>query len=203
MKENLNKENFFNDMKKKYPEAMQKFCDFIDQYKKDNNWKELFNEGVSIMMPLPRPMRTSVGKTIDPKYHDLPIAMQVGIFIEFMRSISLPNVPIRLIEVLGKNWRLMIEDYLNELNNYLLKDTETSTSNETSVTGEERLLNPHGKSILISAIFKGENGSLGYQTGIKYSLIVYPTSNNVARHNGMGRCPYSSINKFFENWEMV
>lgn len=60
---NLNKENFFDKLYEDYPNAMQEFCNWIDEYKKENNWIELFGEKI--------------------KYHHLPIAMQIGIWCDF------------------------------------------------------------------------------------------------------------------------
>ena len=74
--ENLTKENFWNEMMQKYPLATKQFCDWIDEYKKQNNWNKLFNQGYnSFTGPIPAP-----------KYHDLPLAMQTGIAIEFMQE---------------------------------------------------------------------------------------------------------------------
>lgn len=60
----LTKEDFFNGLYEVYPNAMKEFCDWIDNYKVDNNWNELFGEKV--------------------KYHHLPIAMQIGIWCDFL-----------------------------------------------------------------------------------------------------------------------
>ena len=59
--EELTKENFWDEIYKKYPVEFKKFADWIDGYKKKNNWGELFA----------------------PPYHYLPKAMQIGIFMEF------------------------------------------------------------------------------------------------------------------------
>ena len=67
--ENLNKENFWNELFTKYPKGVQVFCDWIDEYKKRNHWDRLFNGGYEMESP---------------KFHDLPIAMQKGILIEFI-----------------------------------------------------------------------------------------------------------------------
>jgi hypothetical protein len=64
MFENLTKENFFNDIYEKYPSEVQQFCKWVDQYKKKNNWVGLFG-------------------TDEVKFHHLPLAMQIGIFIQF------------------------------------------------------------------------------------------------------------------------
>lgn len=72
----LTKENFWNDLYKKYPEEMKVFCMWIDRYKEKVGWNTLFN--------INSDYQNSEGKNaVAPKYHDLPIAMQVGIFFEF------------------------------------------------------------------------------------------------------------------------
>jgi hypothetical protein len=65
--ENLTKENFFNEMQKKYPKAMDIFCKWIDEYKKRVEWD----------CPL--------------KYHDLPLAMQAGIWSVFILENEVRN----------------------------------------------------------------------------------------------------------------
>lgn len=62
--ESLTKENFWNELYDKYPDKMKVFCSWVDEYKEKVNWEQLFG---------------NAGK----KYHDLPIAMQIGIFIQF------------------------------------------------------------------------------------------------------------------------
>ncbi len=83
---NLTKENFWDALYEKYPKGVQFFYDWIDKYKKKNNWDKLFNGGVLGCS------RASDGNGYDPhgspteapKFHDLPIAMQIGIWIEFV-----------------------------------------------------------------------------------------------------------------------
>ena len=70
IEQNLTKENFFNEMKEKYPNSMKHFCDWIDEYKKEVGWIDLFGNII--------------------KYHSLPYAMQYGIWIEYCRE-SLSN----------------------------------------------------------------------------------------------------------------
>lgn len=66
--ENLNKNNFWDDLHKKYPVAYIHFCDFIDEYKKEVGWDRLFNAG---------------NFSEAPKFHDLPIELQFGIIVRF------------------------------------------------------------------------------------------------------------------------
>lgn len=76
--ENLTKENFWNEMMEKYPEQMKKFCDWIDDYKASVNWESLFGTHKT----------TDGGRIVcsysAPKFHDLPFAMQLGIWAEYM-----------------------------------------------------------------------------------------------------------------------
>jgi hypothetical protein len=76
--EKLTKENFWDELYERYS-AVQVFCDWIDEYKKRVNWNVLFNGGIREY-----PYVNGVIKFTDvPKFHDLPIAMQWGIFQQF------------------------------------------------------------------------------------------------------------------------
>lgn len=71
----LTKENFWNSMNEKYPEEMKQFCDWIDEYKKRIKWNIIFADDST----------SPNGLTVTaPKYHELPIAMQIGIFMQFV-----------------------------------------------------------------------------------------------------------------------
>ena len=77
MKETLTKENFWNELEQNYPKAFNHFMKWLTKYKKENEWNELFNDF---------PAGTSTDCDIEfiaPEYHELPIAMQFGIFTEF------------------------------------------------------------------------------------------------------------------------
>lgn len=76
--ENLNKENFFNEMKILYPDAMDHFCKWIDKYKKENDWDNLFNEGYHVGMHMAHV----------PKFHELPLAMQFGIITQYFGELN-------------------------------------------------------------------------------------------------------------------
>lgn len=69
--ETLTKENFWDEMEQKYPKAMAHFKEWIDRYKSEHDWEDLFNHN------------TEYQDTLAPKYHELPIAMQFGIFLEW------------------------------------------------------------------------------------------------------------------------
>lgn len=72
--EKLTKPDFWTPMMEAHPELMKKFCGWIDEYKKSNNWKELF--GAHLMI-------NSNPAELVPKFHELPSAMQLGIFMQF------------------------------------------------------------------------------------------------------------------------
>lgn len=59
----LTKENFWNELQIKYPDAMKAFGKWIDDYKASVGWGDLFPNGV--------------------KFHDLPFEMQNGILARF------------------------------------------------------------------------------------------------------------------------
>jgi hypothetical protein len=75
--ESLTKENFWNEMEQKYPKAMKNFKEWIDKYKSEHDWGNLFNAGMY------RDQYEWHPSTTAPKYHELPIAMQFGIFLEW------------------------------------------------------------------------------------------------------------------------
>jgi hypothetical protein len=66
--DNLNKENFFNPIKEKCPLAMEVFCSWIDEYKKQIKWHQYFYTFL--------------------KFHSLPFEMQMGIMFEYFRQQS-------------------------------------------------------------------------------------------------------------------
>lgn len=71
--ENINKENFFNGMMEKYPDATQRFCDWVDNYKKEvkmNRWR--FNNAEDELQGL--------------KFHHLPYEMQKGVIHRFVKE---------------------------------------------------------------------------------------------------------------------
>lgn len=67
---------FWSKMRMKYPQTMILFGNWVDKYKQENDWGNLFNEGDSD--------GDSAHYLAAPKFHDLPVAMQMGIFMQFM-----------------------------------------------------------------------------------------------------------------------
>lgn len=62
-----------------HPKEMQVFCVWVDKYKERVHWKGLFSRYFKDQS------KASQDHGYDgwPKFHDLPIAMQMGIFAEF------------------------------------------------------------------------------------------------------------------------
>jgi CTP-dependent riboflavin kinase len=84
MMETLTKEEFWDEMSQNYPKAMKHFNEWIDRYKEENNWKDIFNEDAEVGKD-----DYMAGTLFEaPKYHDLPIAMQFGIFLEYLSDLG-------------------------------------------------------------------------------------------------------------------
>jgi len=72
MIQNLNKENFFTEsLKKVCPKRLEHFCQWIDNYKKENDWENLFGGGI----------------VKAPKFHELPFELQNGIIARYMLEV--------------------------------------------------------------------------------------------------------------------
>ena len=105
---NLTKENFWNEMHQKYPEQMKRFCAWIDKYKARVNWNILFNH--QLYGKQYKHSKTSMKQIPAPKYHDLPLAMQMGIFMEFCGEYKLDECKAEIESVFN------IDRVLNEMN---------------------------------------------------------------------------------------
>lgn len=71
----LSKENFWDEIEEKYPEQLNVFTTWLSEYKQRVNWDDLFlNTG--------SPTRQHYFGHI--KFHHLPVAMQIGIFAQFI-----------------------------------------------------------------------------------------------------------------------
>jgi hypothetical protein len=67
------------------------------------------------------------------------------------------------------------------------------------------------KTITVKAIFRGQDGSCGYETNKEYELLINYGKNNVlwieremndfATNNGY--CEYGSVISFLENWDNI
>lgn len=80
--ENLNLNNFWNPLKEKYPFAVFEFCSWIDQYKRRVDWGTLFNGTFGLTTP---------------KFHDIPLEMQIGILLKFLDSPYMGNRNPRIV----------------------------------------------------------------------------------------------------------
>lgn len=91
---NLNKENTFTpEWHKKFPNVSKHFCKWIDQYKKENNWNDIF-QTVMWSEIHNRPTTKDDYDThqrgeIGPhrlKFHDIPIELQYGVICKWLNS---------------------------------------------------------------------------------------------------------------------
>lgn len=59
--------------------------------------------------------------------------------------------------------------------------------------------------IVVKAIFRGQDGSLGYETHKEYTLIVSQSYDDIhiERNGGGGECDYGSIMSFINNWDNI
>jgi len=72
----LTKENFWNEVESKYPEAFAVFSKWIDSYKVEVDWNKLFN--------VDSDYQNAAGKNAPtPKFHELPFEFQNGIIARF------------------------------------------------------------------------------------------------------------------------
>ncbi len=108
--ESLTKENFWDAMDEKYPLAMKRFCEWIDRYKKEVEWDYLFFN---------KQQDELRGEPI--KYHHLPIAMQLGIFIDFVKWEEYLFVDVKWSNLINYEYRNFIINYLKESEKILLK----------------------------------------------------------------------------------
>lgn len=96
MKDNLTKEGFWDALYEMYPDAMQEFCDWIDEYKAENGWADLFKDGI--------------------KYHHLPIEMQIGLWIAFVMEQTPSDIVFAIDERIydQENIYEFVSEYLRE-----------------------------------------------------------------------------------------
>lgn len=81
--EDLNKINFWQAVEVLYPKATAYFKLWVDGYKADNDWDDLFNDH-----DMDKNRDIDFGNATyscqSPKFHDIPFAMQMGIFTQFL-----------------------------------------------------------------------------------------------------------------------
>lgn len=104
--ENLTKEDFWNNLKSKYPGEVENFCKWIDTYKTKVNWEKLFNNG--------SPHYAHQGWH-NPKYHDIPVGMQIGIFLQYISETGSENIPYLVAQAKQlSDIKIFIEDYFHK-----------------------------------------------------------------------------------------
>jgi hypothetical protein len=102
----MDKAGFWDALSEKYPEEFASFADWVDEYKRRNKWDRLFNE---------RAMRPGMGHMIV-KYHDLPNAMQLGIFIQY--TIETGSYPFHVDdELIMQDWEDAVEKWFEAEHN--------------------------------------------------------------------------------------
>ncbi len=81
----MTKETFWNEIEQRWNGEFQLFAQWLDEYKKQNNWDDLFNGGIEYFRRAydGNGYDPTGGKSEAPKFHDLPDAMQLGIFVQY------------------------------------------------------------------------------------------------------------------------
>ncbi len=111
--ENLTKENFFDELYERYPLGMKVFCDWVDEYKKRVDWDRVFNGGLTTCVrAYDGNGYDPNGETHAPKFHHLPLAIQIGIWIEFLTETH--RLPYR-IDLVNTDWRANIKAWIIKL----------------------------------------------------------------------------------------
>jgi hypothetical protein len=87
VKQTLTKENFWDGMTVRFPKAMKLFCQWIDDYKAAVEWETLFNHCGLVYIADARGNKTTTIERPAPKFHEIPYAMQQGIWIEFAKDL--------------------------------------------------------------------------------------------------------------------
>lgn len=62
-----------------------------------------------------------------------------------------------------------------------------------------------GKTRVVKAIFRGQNGSCGFETNREYQLEIYHDANSYIRIDGgdARHCDYQSFISFMNNWDNI
>lgn len=108
VRENLNYKNYWNELFAKYPDSVTIFCNWIDAYKRLNDWKGLFNSDSN--------WQDAEGKNAPaPKFHEIPLAMQVGILIEFISECPMESSYWKIKLQSNKDWAKEFEFFFSTL----------------------------------------------------------------------------------------
>lgn len=73
----MTKDAFWQPIENRAPKTFKQFKDWIDGYKKRVGWDKMFHAGIQLS-------RSDDDITKAPKVHDLPDALQIGIFFQFL-----------------------------------------------------------------------------------------------------------------------
>lgn len=84
IEQNLTKENFLDRMMQLYPNTTTRFCKWVDEYKEAVGWNKLFNDGIERYVP----GSAFTATVYAPKFHDLPYAIQMGIWILYVQDME-------------------------------------------------------------------------------------------------------------------
>ena len=108
---NLSKDNFWNELYEKcHGGPVQVFCEWIDEYKKKMDWNSLF------------PITERKNHWMDIKFHHLPLAMQVGIIMQFYHETkSQWRYELELTPTPG-NWASEIYEWFMEEHKLILEE---------------------------------------------------------------------------------
>ena len=90
----MTKEGFWADIAREYPEQMADFQVWLSEYRRREGWDELFNNGRSCNATMDKYATAQTASDFGPdagirsfdhqvKFHNLPNAMQIGIFMQY------------------------------------------------------------------------------------------------------------------------
>jgi hypothetical protein len=162
MLESLTKENFWDALYEQYPDGMKVFCDWIDKYKAENNWEFLFNGEVHHTAY--NGFQAERVKTKAPKFHNLPFAMQIGIYIEFCVQRGGCSWQVDLLEI---NWKEEITGMIKLIN----EQENTSDKEPAAIQGLKMLIRDLSDQNIEIIIKKREGRRiLGFNMSPKSSL---------------------------------
>lgn len=119
---NLNKANFWDALMIKYPTAVKNFCDWIDQYKKDVNWDEVFNANRPIAKWDGKEGYMSDKSTVAPKFHDIPLEMQYGILLKYAGDIGKDTLSLQVNAITLERAMNQFEGLFMIIENNISKD---------------------------------------------------------------------------------
>lgn len=110
--ENIPLQEFWDKIKQEFPKAFEIFGKWIDDYKGQVNWEFLFNASPK-----------SMTKLSSPKFHDLPVALQRGIFETFQKDycnfLNRDSWYIELEEYVGFiNYETQVSEFMDAIENF-------------------------------------------------------------------------------------